>query len=230
MTVHRRTVLAALGAAAASAGCFGDGGSTTDTPAGTPTETDTPTETATATPDGRFSDVPCPSFTDTERTVCSHTDAGDAAVVLEPEAAAYRPVAGNDTVETLRLTLRNRGESNFGLNPHAWQIHRREGDDWQRVAPDEWIEPWYTVEPGETYDWILATERHPTPGGDDDTIHVMEPLEPGIHAFAVHGQLAPEGGDGGGSDATSVECVALFEVVDVTQDGESGETAANGDA
>jgi len=224
MTVTRRTVLAALGTAVATAGCFGQGrqdpgggpgtesDAPTDTPGETPTETadQSPSEPPQGTNGGPFSDLACPSFTETDRTVCWHGRSGDAPVVLEPEDTAFRPVDGNNTIETFEFTLRNRSEEAFGLNPYAWQLQVHEDGEWTHVAPDEWIEPWHTVEPGETFKWILATERHPTPGGADDKIHVIEDLDPGTYAFAVHGNLGAEA-----DDAESIECIARFAVEDV---------------
>lgn len=207
MTPTRRAVLAALGTTVATAGCFGTEPSGPD-----PSPTDTPTEsTPTRTPDGPYAAVPCPSFTETDQTVCWHTRTGADPLVLEPETTELRPVEGNNTVETLVFTLRNRSDRPFGLNPYEWQLQVRDGEGWRRVAPDEYIEPWYTVQPGETYKWVLSTQQHPTPAGED-TVHVMEDLEDGTYAFAVHGFL-----DEGTDDPVGVECVALFDVT--TADG-----------
>jgi hypothetical protein len=229
MTVNRRTVLAALGTAVASAGCFGqgnpdpgngpaDGNETQTTP--TDTTTDTPTDTPPA--DGPFADVACPSFVDTERTICWHTRTADDPVVLEPGATTYEPDGGTDDVETIDFTLRNQSEQSFGLNPYAWQLHVLENGEWRKVAPDQWIEPWYTVAPGESRQWVLATEEHPTPGGDD-IVHVVQDLGSRTYAFSVHGHLGT-----GGDEPTSVECVALFDVEVATDTATPTTTTATG--
>lgn len=222
MTRSRRTVLAAVGTSLVSAGCLGSGpgrgpvnGNGTD-----PTPTDGPASTPTATPGGPFADVACPSFTETDRTVCWHTRPDDAPVVLEPETTAFEPVADNQTVETVAFTLRNRSEQSFGLNPYAWQLQVRADDGWRRVAPDQWIEPWDTVAPGETWEWILATRQHPTPS-EERVVRVFQDVDDGTYAFAVHGFLG-EGTD----DATGIECVALFDVT--WADDQTTETAADG--
>jgi len=224
MRVNRRTVLAALGTAVATAGCFGqespDPGSGSENGTSTPTDTptDSPTDATTPDPDGPFADLACPSFVETDRTICWHTRAADAPVVLEPEATTYEPIAGNDAVETVGFTLHNRSEQPFGLNPHAWRLHVREDGEWRHIAPEQWIEPWNTVAPGETWDWVLATEQHPTPSGDR-VVHVVQELTSATYAFSVHGQLGPQG-----ETAESIECIAPVEVVATPGDSDATTT------
>jgi hypothetical protein len=198
--MHRRIVLLAIGSAVAgTAGCLASpptGGTPTDTPGdGGPDDGDP------------FADEPCPSFAESaDRTVCAHTlDPETADVYLTVSEQVFAPTTGDDSVETLRFVLHNDSETRFGMNPYAWGIERRTEDGWSHVAPDAHIEPWTYVEPGETRDWLLSVEPHPTPAGDR-TVTIAEDLSSGTYAFNVSGALDEDEG------RTSVECVALFEV------------------
>jgi hypothetical protein len=215
MRLRRRALLASLGSAVVSAGCLGapgapqngDGGGTgpSDTPTATPGG---PTGTATQTrPPGRFADEPCPSFTETDRTVCWHTRA-DSDVFLEPSAAVFRPVANDGTVETITFTLHNDSDGTFELNPYAWAVKRKDDGEWRHVAPDAYVEPLIPVLPGETFEWVLSRQPHPTPETDRRLYPTAE-VGAGRHAFAVDGLLGEESA----ADQERVECVALFDVV-----------------
>jgi hypothetical protein len=94
------------------------------------------------------------------------------------------------------------------LTPHDWAIKRQTADGWTHVAPDEYVEPWYTLKPDETYTWRLSVETHPTPQGDQ-TMAIMENLDSGTYAFQVTGLLDEPTDDG---EKTNIECVALFDV------------------
>lgn len=221
--MKRRTVLAALGTTL-TAGCLGDGtqpGNGTETPTAEPDETptspggdtptdETPPEDYSPTPTDRFDDVGCPSFTETDRTVCWHTRT-DSEVSLEPSSEEFETVSGNGTVETITFKLSNDSDRQFSFNPHEWTVYCRNRAEWTRVAPDEWVEPWVHVSPGETYRWVLSRQPHPTPGADG-TLYPTVDVESGTHAFTVHGQL------GSGDDRESVEFVALFDVVRIHAD------------
>ncbi|WP_424017949.1 hypothetical protein ACOZ4N_19065 [Halorientalis pallida] len=218
--MKRRTVLATLGTATvATAGCLdrsGNGSTPTDTDGpgdsrgtATPTgATDTPTD-GTGWPDGRFADEPCPAFAETDRTVCYHTlDYGS--LYVEPSQAVFAPGADERDgsgdgggIETIEFVLHNETGDRFGLNPHAWAIHRQTADGWTRVAPEEYVEPWLTLEAGETYTWVLS--EHDTAVMAENEQAITTELAAGVHAFAITGQRESESGG-------SVECIALFSV------------------
>jgi len=218
--MKRRTVLATLGTATvATAGCLSDAGdrqTETDEPSPDGTETDEPgTDGSNGTPtpgDGTgtplgdpFSDMTCPSFTEnTDRTGCWPTaDAADNPIYMDASTAVFEPSTGDDSVE---FVLHNESDESFGLNPHAWAIKRRTENGWEHVAPEEWVEPWYTVESGQTYTWRLSmTER--TQAMAERTMAVTEDLDDGTYAFQITG-IADEGSE----DSRRVEIVAVFEV------------------
>ncbi|WP_336002001.1 hypothetical protein [Halorientalis halophila] len=217
--MKRRTVLAAFGTATvATAGCLdrsGNGSTPTDTDGpGTGGGTETPAGTATdeirspTAPSGRFDGEECPTFSDSvDRTVCFHAlETGSTEVWVEPDRELFEPTTDDDTVETITFTLHNQSGGSFGLNPYAWSIKRRTADGWEHVAPEEYVEPWYTLPDGETYNWRLSVETHPS-GEREEQMTLVEDLESGIYAFAITGS---PGGEAGGS--TRFECVALFEV------------------
>lgn len=214
--MDRRRLLATVGTAVvATAGCLTDPPADTDTTDSTQS-TDEPADgPATTSPDGtaemspdddRFADVPCPSFSKADRTNCWHTvDPASASVYLEPDSELLAET-NDDVVETLSFVLHNETGGDFGLNPHAWSIYRRTDGEWTRVAPDEYIEPWYTLADGETYTWRVSLEPHPSPNADDE-LDVVQPLEDGTYAFHVSGHV-----ESGPDEGTAIECIALFAV------------------
>lgn len=216
--MRRRALLAALGTTTAlTAGCLNraSGGNPTDdeetTAPPTDDETETPDEPTTddpATPQDPFAAAACPSFADgVDRSVCwPKGDTDDEEVYLDATAAVFEPTTGDGEVETVEFVLHNGSSASFGLNPYAWSLYRRTGDDWEFVAPEASVEPWYTVESGGTYTWRLSVEKHPSPA-DENAIEVFQDLSDGVYAFQVTGAF----GDGPNS-GTRVECVALFEV------------------
>jgi len=230
--MQRRTLLATLGSTLLAAGCVSgsnadDGTATDGTPTSeTPTD-ETPTdETPTGTPGGgnegdsagaSFEDVDCPSFADSvDRTICTHSGSDtDTDVFLTVSDAVFTPTTGDDSVETMSMTLRNGSGAQFGLNPYAWQLKRRTDGGWTHVAPGEHIEPWYTLEAGDTFTWELAVEPHSTPQ-QERTIALTENLDSGTYAFQMTGfrHEAPPGTTPGDDDEqkTHVECIALFKV------------------
>lgn len=227
MTPNRRDVLVALGAGLATAGCIdgaSPGGPSTDDPGGngttdSPTDTASPTDTErpTDTPDeeDRFADEPCPSFTETDRTVCAHTRPADAPVWLDASAQVFEPVSGNDAVETIAFRLHNESGEVFTLNPYAWAVKRRVDGEWRHVAPDAHVEPLVEVPDGERYTWILSRETHPTPNAER-TLYPVVDVEHGLHAFAVDGWTG--GANASESARTTVELVALFDVKPIVVD------------
>lgn len=202
--MRRRRFIGGAGSAmlAAVAGCISgndDEPSTGSEDDGTPTD---------ETPDGDdpFVDASCPSFSDSaDRTVCAHKD-HDADVYPTLSEQVFAPTTGDDSVETLQIQLHNESDSNLGLNPHEWALKRQTDDGWEHVAPEEYIEPWYTVKSGEVYTWLVSVETHPSPS-DDRTLSVVEDLDAGTYAFQVTGVL-----EGDADDGPRIECIGLFEV------------------
>lgn len=221
--MKRRSLIVAVGAATAlTAGCLSR--SSGEEPAATDESTDTTDATATAEPTGtgtdsgptdtvtpsdsdtRFDDVGCPSFDESDRTVCYHTATdGSPAVFVEPSTELFEPTTGDDAVETVEFVLHNRADEPFGMNPHAWSLHERTDDGWSFVAPEEHVEPWTEVPGGETYTWHLSVEQHAGPMSED-SMALVEDLTSGVYAFAITGFT------GSDDDRTGVECIALFEV------------------
>lgn len=196
--MRRRELLASVAAAtAAVAGCAGRA----DDP-----RTGTPTDDPGAGPGGpSFGD--CPSFVEgVDRTVC-YADRGSAPAVLRPDGTEFADYDADDEVQTLTFTLDNGGDATVRLNPYDWAVYRLAEGEWVRVAPDAVVEPLTDVPPGETHEWRLSAEPHPSPVGEDATEVVVEGLESGHrHVFRVHGQV----GD------AHVEWVARFEHVRAT--------------
>lgn len=217
--MHRRTVLAAVGSALfTTAGCVsslsGDGSG--DQPSGNKSVDDTPTDDTHTVSDPDAGDGAgtafgdCPSFADSaDQTICAHTGT-DASLYPTVSQDVFSPTTDDDTVETLAITLHNESDHLFGFNPYEWAIKRETADGWEHVAPGEYIEPLYNLEPGDTYSWELSVESRPSPD-DERTIAVTEELESGRYAFQVTGTLKGSLEDGGDED-TRIECVALFDV------------------
>ncbi len=213
MALHRRTVLASLGTAFISAGCLAaadnQGGDSGDTPR-TDTPTDTPEDPYSDTPRDRFADESCPSFAETDRTVCARSH-GDSEIYLEPSGQVFRPDAGADIIETLTFTLYNDSDQPFRLNPHAWQVHNRQNGQWSLVAPDAHVDPLSEVPSGESYEWVLSQQPHPTRNTNQRS-YVTTDLTPGRHAFTIDGWFDTASDDG---EKETIECLTLFDVIDV---------------
>ncbi|WP_302081458.1 hypothetical protein [Salinibaculum rarum] len=217
MPSTRRTVLASLGTALVSAGCLVSAEDRSDSPgddpnANTPArEPDGPYSDG-PTARGRFADEPCPSFAETDRTVCAHSR-GDSDIYLESSSEVFRPDPSTDSVESLTFTLCNDHDRPFRFNPHAWQLYDKENGEWSLVAPEVYIEPVSEIPPGGSYEWVLS--RQPRPGASaDDWLDVTVDVTPGRKAFTVDGWF---GTAGEGAETHSVECLALFDVVDIVE-------------
>lgn len=158
----------------------------------------------------RFAGQPCPSFvSNADRTVCYHAvDPASEPLVLVPSSETFDPTTDSGSDETLTMTLRNDGEESVGLNPYAWGLYSRTGDGWDRVAPDFYIEPWFTVAPGEAAEWNLRSEERSSPDGDL-FVQAVYDFSEGVYAFGVDGIV----GDGENEDGRRVEWVTLLEVV-----------------
>lgn len=220
--MNRRTVLTMLGTATvATAGCLSqpgdrsDGGNETN-PDDTQTDnsgetgtngTATDDETPGSKPYDPTTDIECQSFVNADRTVCWPTADTDAETIyLDASTVIFEPSTGDGSVETMEFVLHNNSEQSFGLNPHAWAIKRQTTDGWEHVAPEEYIEPLYTVESGQTYTWRLSVEEH-TQAMAERTMAVTQDLDDGTYAFQITGQAGGET-----SERSRVECIALFEV------------------
>jgi len=118
-------------------------------------------------------------------------------------------VQGNNTIETLDLTLSNASSHSFGFNPYDWRIDRHTGDGWTKVAPEEVVEPWRELSPESQYDYELTPQHHPSPANGPHQIAVN--LTTSVYAVSVVGNWTQDG------DTTHVECIAL---VDVTVESE----------
>lgn len=217
--MKRRTLIVAAGGALATAGCVspttaGDDSSTDgnadQTPSdGTPTETPSEGDGAGA----PFEDIGCPSFAEeVDRTVCAHTES-DSDVYPTVSTDVFSPTTGDDSVETMQIQVHNDSAHSFGFNPYAWALKRRTEGGWEHVAPDEYVEPWYTLDPTQTYTWALSVEPHPSPNGERRT-DIVEDLDSGTYAFQMTGFLSDA--DSTPADdrsvRTHIECVALFNV------------------
>ena len=164
--MRRRQFLSAAGlaTATAAAGCLGSA-----TPLQPPRNPD----------DTSSEPTPCPSVREhTDRTVCADPASGGP-VAFEQNADTV--TAGEDFV----VELTNEGTDEVGLNPYDWAVHRKAGDDWERVAPDNSIEPWYLIAPGDSLSWhLMVGELHPTPSTENVYIPPLD-LDAGEYAFSV---------------------------------------------
>lgn len=216
----RRTLLATVGSALAMGGCQSLGlGSPGDDSTASPNGTDTPadptdtvppgTDAPPTTPRPEVLDLECPSFAETDRTYCAYSIPPEFGLRFDVSTHVFEPVPGNNTVETVTFALENLTKQAFTLNPHAWSLHRFEGEEWTRVAPDEHADPLYELPRRATYEWVLSRERHPT-ANVDRRLYPMVDIGAGSYAFAVDGWLGdaetPE------SERTTYEVIARFEV------------------
>lgn len=235
--MRRRILLTSIGSsvALATTGCLGaaapgDGGDvpTDDSTTDLPTTRDRPGPTEESpgavsqprdgieTPDPLTAferDVlaaPCPVVDDRAdiRSCSTGTDPDEVPVVFAPDRTVFAPTAGDDSIETLSISLENRSAGQFGFNPYAWSLHRREGDEWVRLGPDVHPEPWTTLEAGEAFTYDLALESPAAESSRENFLLVREDLDDGIYALAVSGQLSGTGA----KDSQRVACVAVFGV------------------
>lgn len=118
----------------------------------------------------------CPSFDGDADSVC---------IGEEATVSFARSEAAVSSGDALAVTLTNEAADEVGLNPYAWTLYRRDGDDWTQVAPDAFVEPWRGLDSGESLSWhvqVGGEERTPSEEG----IHVGPlGLERGEYAFTV---------------------------------------------
>jgi len=199
--MRRRALLGSLAAtlSAGAAGCISDSPTGSEPPTDTQTPTDTPTDVHTTeqsptsdpsmtpppTATDVFADFDCPSFHETERTVCYHeVDPTEVPLVLTAEPEVFDPDLDGEDIETLDFKLYNRSEWNVGFNPYDWGIERYDDGEWTHVAPEMYPEPWLTLKPAQRYTWSLPSAPHPSPSIDRQ-MGLPVPLDPGIYAFHV---------------------------------------------
>lgn len=226
--MRRRTLIASTAAALLpSAGCLASSADPSDDDA-TPTDDD-----STATPsDGRPSDDSgsrfaghdCPSFADTDWTVCAHRADESTPLVVAPDPAVMDRPEQAGLVRTVRFTLHNRSDWPFQFNPYAWRIERETDAGWEHVAPDAYPEPLTTVQPGGTYEWELAEKGHPSP--TDGPLQIIHSLDRGTYAFSVDGRYVVA--DGSKSEDRRVELVALFEMAEPFAVSDPGSSTLGG--
>jgi len=218
--MNRRALLAALATGtAAVAGCAsrqpndaaGTDGTTTD---------DTTTDDAATTDDktpSRFLEDSCPSFREgVDSTRCYHDgDAVAYTVTMTPSQEVLDATSDTEEIETITFELANDSGRAVGFNPHAWRIDRRTDDGWEFVAPEAYPEPWFSLSPGQSYEWVLSL-RSQSSTDAERTMQVVEDLGDGVYAFSVAGQLGGEtttpDGTATGGTSTWIEWVVLFEV------------------
>jgi hypothetical protein len=198
--MDRRAFLAGL---AASAGCSGLGSeaSTTVTPAPvrTPESRDTP-----ASAGQRFDDIGCPSFLSSSlRRVCSHRLPADPILALEPRPVVTRVGPENELVDPVWLTLRSNVDQELTVFTASWALYRYDEGNWTTAATGSGDGGGTTLPGGGRYYWVLHSDEHDRSGTGVTDGRVT--LSPGRYAFAVVAitELA----------RTTVECIALFEVV-----------------
>lgn len=248
--MRRRALLTAMATTVAgAAGCIGDDASpagdgsmtdtdtATDTPGNTATTEDPPSTTVVSegpTPPPAtdvFADFECPSFEDTDRTVCYHEAApADVPLVLTAQPELFDPYMGDDNVEALDFTLYNRSEWSVGFNPYDWGIERYDDGEWTHVAPEMYPEPWTRLPARDTFRWSLPSEPHQAPS--DDQIHQVDvALDAGVYAFRVsvsyeRHETAVEDGRPDGK----TELIALFRIEQAigTESDENGMSTETG--
>jgi hypothetical protein len=173
--MHRRQVLAALGATGVG-GCLG---ARSASPAGSRTTISGTTETPTG---------DCPPFPDVDRVVCGVTDA--------PIVVTASPARADLPDPTVTFTLRNRSDRRFAANYYGWSLRKHVDGDWYRVAPRKIPEPLMHLEPGDSHEWRFPIDSDP-PIPRRDLVYskdggTLGGLGPGAYAFDILGTLAED--------------------------------------
>jgi len=107
---------------------------------------------------------------------------------LEAEADEFVVETGDDTVETLGFTLRNRASCSVTVVPSGWRIEGG-GTNGEPVARGDGGSGERALDAGETHQWSLSLTPHPTPYTEETTYLVAE-LEEGTYEFVVTCSLA----------------------------------------
>jgi hypothetical protein len=159
--MQRRRYLASVAGLAATGGCLGALSSAL--PENGEGEPNAPAE--------------CPSFDRSATAVCVGDT--DAAASFSRSSAAVS--SGGELV----TTLTNESTDDVGLNPYAWTLYRRDGDGWTQVAPDAFVEPWRSLDAGESVSWHLQVGDAERTTSDDDVYVGPLDLAGGEYAFIV---------------------------------------------
>lgn len=181
MQRRRFLELTAISATAATsivfAGCTGSAGTGGDSETTTTMNDDTTTDDTTT--DDSDDPLPCPNVRDVDRHVCISDDIGSPAV-----RRTEREISADGGVT--RITIENRGDGAYGLNPYEWHVHRETSSgDWELVDDDRaYIEPWVQIEPDSGITWRVATNADNT-GSNDDEIECALDLDAGTYVWSV---------------------------------------------
>jgi hypothetical protein len=230
--VNRRTLLATVGASAAGlAGCSGaleeveltDDGETPQPTEQFPGRTESGMESCSSVGDNydgerlpvrnlpelgdRFTDLGCPTFEWSTRTLCYHT----AAIEQHPVALVSqteRVFLDDGTGGQVRFALANRSGDEVRTHPGTWTVLRpaADSDDWELVASGS---PYCsrTLEHEGLHWWHLGIGTELTSDAIDVTTGTAA-LEEGTYVFAIP-VFMPDGDD--------IMWVAPFEVIDISE-------------
>lgn len=108
-------------------------------------------------------------------------------VSFEPTSDEFIVVTGDNTVEALVFTLQNETPCQLTLNPEAWRIERKSGDNWKQIASGSGEEQ-VTISRGGEYRWSLSLSQHPTPLTESKSFLFVD-LSEGTYALVVTGEL-----------------------------------------
>ncbi|MFC7199322.1 hypothetical protein [Halospeciosus flavus] len=200
--MRRRALLTSAGtslAVSGLAGCTGnragpDESGTTRTTAQTSTDT-TATAGAVASVGVPLRQVPESPFSDdtgVERVVRTRSAPASAPLVLDPTATTVSLPEGSVT-----LSLTNRTDVQFALNPYGWSLWKHVDGTWFHVYPERWPVPLHVLDPGGSHAWALTLDHDTSrsavtpaardaPRADGGTV---AGLGGGTYAFTVDGSL-----------------------------------------
>ena len=113
----------------------------------------------------------------------SSTCAGTDGLSIDAEADEFVVDPGDNTVETLLFTLRNRTSCSVTVIPSDWRI-KRDGANGETVARGDGRSSERTLHTGETHQWSLSLTPHPTPY-TEETTYVVADLDERQYEFVV---------------------------------------------
>lgn len=148
-------------------------------------------------------DVPCPNYFDTKGTICGASPNGVPPVSLTLDDQTINRNATGGTVSAITASLENDLDRAVGIPVQALQ--RYSGDEWRHVTG--WSgDGMKQVRAGETWQWSLSVQQHPTPTG---VVPVVHDFAPGVWAYTVVVDLAPDD-----PHLEDIECSAVFTVIE----------------
>lgn len=176
--MHRRRFLELIALSTTTASSAGLAGCIASTRSAGDADTTTTTP-ADSTPGDTTEPLPCPTVRDVDRHVCLSDDIGSPALARTEREI---PTDGGVT----HITVENRSDGPYGLNPYAWGIHTETpSGDWERVDHDRaYIEPWVRIESDSGLVWRVATDSDDT-GSNEDEFQCALDLDPGTYAWSV---------------------------------------------